>query len=432
MGSPPNVLPYFLDNDGVNALPRWPVFTFSADDKFFAAAQKNDLLSVYDTSTCKLHKPRNSARGKSIQIEGLEDFSWSPDPDSAIVAFWAPERANIPAKVQLVSMPAREVIREKLWYQVSDIQFHWHPRGDFLCVRVKRHTKTRKTYYTSIEIFRMKDRNIPVETFEIREQVLDFCWEPFGSRFGVVHSTQETRTNVSFYDLHGVTRSKGCDKLFTLTDRECNTLSWQPHGGNVILLGAGSPHNGRLEFYSVDEDECLMEAEHYMCSKVEWDPSGRTVASIVTQRLGGTQSLRGSSEAGYFLWSMHGIIIERVQKQKFYQFSWRPRPLTLLTPKQLKLVGKNSNMKKFTKRYSKQDALRLDAHGAENAKKKIKLRDTFRAQLAAFAAKTKPRHAEMVALRGFDTTDDSLYKIVSAQVTVVLSEKDIVYVPPKE
>ena len=198
------------------------------------------------------------------------------------------------------------------------------------------------SYYTSIEIFRMKDRNVPVETFEIREQVLDFCWEPNGARFGVVHSTQETRASVSFYDPHGVTKAKGCDKLFTLTDRECNTLSWQPNGGIAVLLGAGSPHNGRLEFYSVDDDEVLMEAEHYMCSRVEWDPSGRTVASIVTQRLGGAQSLRGSSEAGYFLWTMHGVVIDRVQKQRFYQFAWRPRPKTLLSAKQKKLVSKVS------------------------------------------------------------------------------------------
>ena len=145
MGSPPNVIPFFLDNDGVSAMPRWPVFTFAANDEFFCAAQKKDLLSIYDTKTGKLHKPKGSQRGKSVQIEGLEDFAWSPDPSCAIVAFWAPERANIPAKVQLLSMPDRTVVREKLWYQVSDVQFHWHPKGDFLCVRVKRHTKTRKT-----------------------------------------------------------------------------------------------------------------------------------------------------------------------------------------------------------------------------------------------------------------------------------------------
>ena len=39
----------------------------------------------------------------------------------------------------------------------------WHPHGDYLAVKVDRYTKTRKTTYTSFELFSVKARDIPME-----------------------------------------------------------------------------------------------------------------------------------------------------------------------------------------------------------------------------------------------------------------------------
>ena len=39
----------------------------------------------------------------------------------------------------------------------------WHPQGDHLAVRVDRFTKTRKSTYTSFELFSVKERDIPME-----------------------------------------------------------------------------------------------------------------------------------------------------------------------------------------------------------------------------------------------------------------------------
>ena len=39
----------------------------------------------------------------------------------------------------------------------------WHPHGDYLAVKVDRYTKTRKTTYTSFELFSVKGRDIPME-----------------------------------------------------------------------------------------------------------------------------------------------------------------------------------------------------------------------------------------------------------------------------
>ena len=40
--------------------------------------------------------------------------------------------------------------------------------------------------------------------------------------------------------------------------------------------------NGQLEFFGVDDMEPYRAAEHFMCTNVEWDPTGRYVATSVT------------------------------------------------------------------------------------------------------------------------------------------------------
>ena len=40
--------------------------------------------------------------------------------------------------------------------------------------------------------------------------------------------------------------------------------------------------NGQLEFYNVDEGETMATGEHFMCTDIEWDPTGvrRTTGSL--------------------------------------------------------------------------------------------------------------------------------------------------------
>lgn len=57
----------------------------------------------------------------------------------------------------------------------------WHPQGDYVAVQVDRYTKTRKSTYTSFELFSVKDRDIPMEVLELpnkTDKVTDFAWEP--------------------------------------------------------------------------------------------------------------------------------------------------------------------------------------------------------------------------------------------------------------
>lgn len=47
-------------------------------------------------------------------------------------------------------------------------KLHWQNKGDFLCVKVDRHTKTGKSKFTTFELFSMREKDIPVEPMELQ------------------------------------------------------------------------------------------------------------------------------------------------------------------------------------------------------------------------------------------------------------------------
>lgn len=88
------------------------------------------------------------------------------------------------------------------------MEIHWHPQGDYLAVKVDRHTKTKKSTYSNFEVFRIRGKDTPMEVMELSnkaDKIIDFAWEPKGHRFVVVHG-EGPRYSVSFYTMK---REKG-------------------------------------------------------------------------------------------------------------------------------------------------------------------------------------------------------------------------------
>ncbi|OEL38672.1 Eukaryotic translation initiation factor 3 subunit B, partial [Dichanthelium oligosanthes] len=130
------------------------------DDKYFARLGKN-IISVYETDTFSLIDK------KSLKVESAVDFCWSPtDP---IIALFVPEMGggNQPARVCLVHIPGKEELRQKNLFSVSDCKMYWQNKGEYLAVQVDRYTKSKKTTCTSFELFRIKERDIPIEVLEL-------------------------------------------------------------------------------------------------------------------------------------------------------------------------------------------------------------------------------------------------------------------------
>jgi len=67
----------------------------------------------------------------SIKISGVRDFEWAParipgekkpgTVEQHMLCYWTPEEGNSPAKVALLSIPSKEVVRTKNLFNVSDV-----------------------------------------------------------------------------------------------------------------------------------------------------------------------------------------------------------------------------------------------------------------------------------------------------------------------
>ncbi|KAJ9184120.1 hypothetical protein P3X46_007892 [Hevea brasiliensis] len=320
----------------------WPIFRWGGgkDDRYFAKMGKN-MISIYETETFSLIDK------KSLKVENVMDFSWSPtDP---ILALFVPELAggNQPARVSLVQIPSKEELRQKNLFSVSDCKMYWQSNGDYLAVKVDRYTKSKRTTYTGFELFRIKERDIPIEVLELdnkNDKIIAFAWEPKGHRFAVIHG-DSPRPDVSFYSMRTAQNTGRVSKLTTLKGKQANALFWSPVGHYLILAGLKG-FNGQLEFYNVDELETMATTEHFMATDIEWDPTGRYVATSVT-------SVHHEMENGFNIWSFNGKLLYRILKDHFFQFLWRPRPPSFLTPEKEEEIA--NNLKKYSKKYEAED-----------------------------------------------------------------------------
>ena len=158
---------------------------------------------------------------------------------------------------------------------------------------------------------------------QFSDTVIDFSWEPKGDRFAIVSSSDPNlgnpgpgatiKTDVSFYQLD---HSKNDFRLLrellrvylrnlskqttgSLSSRTSNAIRWSPRGRHVVLATVGSSTKSELEFWDLDfnsddvnrkdtqtskEDwasgiQLLGTADHYGVTDVEWDPSGRYLAT---------------------------------------------------------------------------------------------------------------------------------------------------------
>jgi len=365
----------------------WPMMKWSGDDKYVGRVMAGQQISIYELPGMGLLEK------KSIKVEGVIDFEWCPlgdkdrdaieawgdgsnppkgakKPRDNLICFWLPEVANQPARATVMSIPSREIVRSKNLFNVSDCKLHWHPQGDYLCVKVDRHTKSKKGMFCNFELFRMREKDYPVEVVELKDPVTAFAWEPNGSHFVVISSNDPNlgavapgitiKTQVNFFHLDA---KKGDFRLLkTIDNKTCNTVFWSPKGRHVVVATMGSSQKFDLEWYDVDFSHEIRQGslsekpaddikqigagEHYGITDLEWDPSGRFVATSASV-------WRHTLENGYAVWDFKGQELQKVVADKFKQILWRPRPRTLLTKEDQKRVRRN--LRELGKAFEEQD-----------------------------------------------------------------------------
>jgi translation initiation factor 3 subunit B len=401
----------------------WPIFYWSHDDRYFARIA--DLPNASGTHTMGISVFETPSMGmldkKSFRAPtgNIMNFMWSPKAN--ILAYATPEEGDAPARVSLLEIPSRKELRQKALFSVATIDLFWHPDGYFLCCKVDRLTKSKKGRFTNFELFRVQAKDIPVEVLEYKEKdtVTEFKWEPSGYRFGVIHGhvDQPGRADVSFHDMQGI--SGELKHMFTVEKKVCNQLHWSPKGRFILLATLGS-QAGNLEWYDVNdlegkgEPDLIGSDEHFLCSEVHWDPSGRFVATAVTY-------WRNRNDNGYIIWTLYGKELFRASVDMLYQFEWRPRPPSLLTPAEEKDVRRK--MKPLRDQYEREDKDLKDSVSSGQAARRKELRDAYKAFLDEAQARVEVEAELRRAVTGYGADDDQDYEKIVETVETIISVK---------
>jgi translation initiation factor 3 subunit B len=395
---------------------QWPLFKWcnGVDDKYFARLARNKtgktMISVYETPSMALLDK------KSLQMENVVDFHWSPKDPMICVYQGEANSGNQPARVSLVEIPSRTELKSKNLFSVKDVTVHWHPDGTYVALQVARFTKTKKSSYNGFEFFRVKERDIPMEVLELenkQEKIVSFTWEPKGHRFAIVHG-DGARPDVSFYTMNDP-KSRQAKHLGTLHGRPVTSLHWSPQGKFVIIAGLKGL-NGQLEFFNVNDMDTMAINEHFMCTDVDWDPTGRYVATSVTSV--------HQMENGYIVWSFLGQQLYKVNRDRFFQFLWRPRmPVKLGEETEAEI---QKNLKKYSKKFEAEDeSLKSQADTEKLEERKNILADwqAFQDRKAKEQEAMKAEYMELIKRSGY-VEDQLEVEIEEVEVEEVISIKE--------
>ncbi|KAJ6219776.1 hypothetical protein RDWZM_005588 [Blomia tropicalis] len=368
---------FYADNSTLNI--SWPILKWSYDDKYFARIS-NDSLYIYETETFSLLEK------KSMKINGIQNFSWSPSQN--ILAYWVAEDQNVPARVALIEIPSKVELRAKNLFSVADCKMHWQKNGDYLCVKVDRYTKAKKErndaakytgMYYNFELFHLREKQIPVDSIEIKEPIICFSWEPVGSKFAIIHGDSPLQT-VSFY---GIKQGTTVALLKKFEQKTCNTLSWSPTG-------------------------------QFILTDIEWDPTGRYVATIVSY-------WTNKADNAYWIWSFQGRLIRKQPLERLCQFLWRPRPPSILSEEKVKEIRKN--LKKYAEEFDAKDRLAHSKLSKEIIAKRQQQIKEYKQVLDANRKIWEENHSARLALRGL--TEEPEIEYEEEEYEILIKEETI-------
>ncbi|KAI5810180.1 eukaryotic translation initiation factor eIF2A-domain-containing protein [Peziza echinospora] len=428
---------------------QWPVFKWASDSKYVARVRPGQSVDVYELPGMNLLDK------KPIKIDGVVDFEWSPAVPTAeggkkaqehIFCYWTPEMDNQTARVGLMSVPSKEIIRTRNLFNVTDCRLHWQNEGKYLCVKVDRHAKTnKKTTFTNLEFFRVAEKNIPVEVVEIKEMVINFAWEPLGDRFVLITAgevvqgaaVQTPKTAVSFYCPEKTKTGVGKFRLIrTIDKRNSNAIYWSPKGRFVVVATVHSSQGSDLEFYDFDFEgekketekdlsanlQLVSTVQHYGVTDVDWDPTGRYVATSVSM-------WKHMMENGYHLWDFKGVQLREELIERFKQFLWRPRPPTLLSKEEQKNIRKK--LREYSKIFDEEDLYEAESANKEVIDKRKRQLDEWlawrekvekqlREERKELGLSEDPRAEELAAQEGDTVIEEIREEVISEHEEEVL------------
>ncbi|CDR95173.1 eukaryotic translation initiation factor 3 subunit, putative [Babesia bigemina] len=371
----------------------FPHFVWNHDGKYIAklhqSAEGNEI-HVYKLPEMTLIP---DAEGKPAPLKyAAEKFDWSPTDD--ILSIIIPGTIDTPARLLLVDIPSRRELSARNVYNVCSSVMHWHPRGECFCLRTTICRKTGKKgrkQFNQLEIFRLRERDVPVDTIKIEDAtVKNLYWEEGGSkRFALVVRDEEMgNSSIRFYRVseEGTARDTVCVTTLELQS-QMNRVVWSPSGNYFVV--ACLTGEGTILFCTLNDNdkvEVLYKDEHFMMNDVRWSPCGRYVATSVrvplpTHGAGPSMdSFRYSAEAGFCIWTFQGRRLYVSRRENLYHFDFRPTPPPMLENSVIDKIKKN--LKEYSRKYDMVDEKAREEYEQQYFAKRKVAEDAFLKQAA--------------------------------------------------
>ncbi|CAF2492557.1 unnamed protein product [Rotaria sp. Silwood2] len=382
-------------------------FKWSFQDQYFAK-QGPDGIYMYDKESFQL------VDKKPFKMPSLADFQWSPTDNR--LAYWTAEDGNVPARLVLAEINGvkLEEVRSKTLFNVIDCKLCWQKRGDYLVGKVDRYTKKsgekNNPKYSGLiynfEIFHMREKNVPLDTLEVKEMIQSFAIEPVGHKL-VVITGEGLRTNVTFYKMGQGQRSGKMEILKVIT-QAVTTAIWAPNGQYVVLaaMKTGQTAGGQLIFVDASDMSIMSKQEHPDLSDVEWDPTGRYVTSYVNL-------WSAKRDHSFKIWTFQGNLVFEKSVEKLVAFHWRPRPPSLLTEDMIREVRRNRAV--WTPKLDQRDRILRTGESAKQQEQRRKQLDEFQRFKEKNTKRLAIQKQQRVQLRGGVDTD-SLFEQQASNV----------------
>mmetsp|Transcript_5467 Transcript_5467/g.8074 ORF Transcript_5467/g.8074 Transcript_5467/m.8074 type:complete len:670 (+) Transcript_5467:279-2288(+) len=334
-----------------------PIFKWSPSEDYFARVELGrngkNKFKIYSTQTF------SALKDSYLKMDNVEEgIAWSPKltkKGHSLLAYWVRDVNSTPAKFCVLNVNTMKEVRFKNMFNVTEATMKWHPEGKFLAILIVREHNDVIT--SSIEIFRMDEKSIPIESIQYNDKVLDFDFEPNGDQLAVLIEPLDMGGNndefmalekTKYFDLialDGPTYSI----VDTVEKMNVNKISWSPSGRYLVLI---HQQNGVFEFWDCDPKNMprfLTSDKEYGMSGALWDPSGRYFTAIVTQT---------NSDDKYSIWNVVGKKLYEKSFSRLHQFLWRPRPPVFLSADKLKKVKRTLPSK--IKSYKRDEQKRID------------------------------------------------------------------------
>lgn len=335
----------------------WPFFKWSADESFAACLGKSSKLLVYETQnfTQVMQGSENTSCFEFVPYFHPKD---KKKPPVASLCYFVPAQGHdFPAQIVLLDTHTTHVLKKKQIFYGLDGKVSFS--GPFMMFQVQRTNKSGKANFSSLEIFNLTEKNFPCDSIDINNNLLHVEIEPNGTRIAVISSETKKKelgnTLLEFYQM----KTGSISKIATYENKSLNHISFCPSGRFVVCCGL-KEMGGKIEVYDLDFEKenkpstytrifndheftttkkvekiaILSSNEQQGLTHVSWDPTGRYFASVVL-------AAPKSVDHGYMIWTFSGTLLLKQPVDNLRQFHWRPRPPTILSLDEIKVIRDN-------------------------------------------------------------------------------------------